>query len=155
MDNTSNRSVYSKKTNNSSNQWHQQKRGGNSSNSNMSNISGNKGSFSTNQDRNRNHNGTSTVRTGGGMKSHSNISNDHGWKKGSGSGNNINHNFTERFSNERRNDFLESMTLDDVYNSLDKSKHSWYDIGRIKIVSKTSNGFNSFSNSNIGFGKSI
>lgn len=41
---------------------------------------------------------------------------------------------------QERRDFLENISLDDINNCLDKSLHSWYDIGRVKIFPKASMG---------------
>lgn len=60
------------------------------------------------------------------------------WKRNSHGFNKHNSNHNQQF--EKKIDCFNELTLDDIHRSLNNSKHSWYDIGRIKILPKSSVG---------------
>ena len=104
---------------------HQGRRGG---------RGGNRGGKPNGFDRNRNfRNNENKGNQNGGFN------NNGGWKRNDGS--NFNSYQKNHFQQpEKKIDYFENMSLDDVYSSLNGSKHSWYDIGRVKIIPKTSMG---------------
>ena len=90
-----------------------------------------RGGGSNGFDRNRNDN-----------RNHNN-DNRNGWKR-NGGGNHQNFSkpsFQNQGGNfEKKVDYFENLSLDDVYNALNGTKYSWYELGRVKIIPKASVG---------------